>query len=118
MRNIVELTQNLKKAGFSEKQAQEIIKVPIIMTEDYFANKEDFKGLEYGIFKFEHRFESEIARLENKIESEVARLENKIESEITRLENRIEKMESNLTIKLGMMNAISLGVLATLIKLL
>ncbi|MDR3608741.1 MAG: hypothetical protein P4M08_15360 [Oligoflexia bacterium] len=89
MFNVLKYTEELEKAGFSRSQAEMSMKVLIDVMNENFATKSDLAELG---FKFE-------------------KLESKVESSMRELEYR-------LTIKLGTMLTLAIGVTATLVKLL
>ncbi len=93
MFNALKYTQELEKAGFTREQAEISMKLLIDIMNENFATKSDMKELEL-------RLDSRIHSLELKTES------------------GFKELEYKLTIKLGTMITVAIGVTATLVKLL
>jgi DNA polymerase III delta prime subunit len=99
MFNALRYTQELEKAGFSRDQADVSMKVLMDVMNENFATKSDLKELEYSL------------------RSDFAELKAEVKSDINGLKSEIKEMEYKLTIKLGVMTTISIGAMATLMKL-
>jgi hypothetical protein len=99
MFNALRYTEELEKAGFSRDQAEVSMKVLIDVMNENFATKSDMKELEL------------------KLDSSVVRLESKIDSTVQKFESAIREMEYKITIKLGAMLTLAIGVTATIVKL-
>ena len=100
MFNALKYTQELEKAGFTREQAEVSMKLLIDIMNENFATKSDLKELEF--------------RLESKLHGTESRLESRMQS----LESGMKELEYKLTIKLGTMMTLAIGVTATLVKLL
>ena len=89
MFNALKYTEELEKAGFTREQAEVSIKLLVETMNENFATKADLKELGW-----------------------------QLQSEIKRLDSSLKELEYKLTIKLGTMMALSIGVTATLVRLL
>lgn len=99
MFNALKYTQELEKAGFTREQADASIKLLIDVMNENFATKSDLK------------MEMQDVRSEIQgIRSEMKALEIKTAS-------GFQELEYKLTIKLGTMMTLAIGVTATLVKL-
>lgn len=107
MFNALKYTQELEKAGFTREQAEVSMKLLIDIMNENFATKSDLKELEL-------RLGSKIQGVESNIHS----LELKTESGFRETELKFKELEYKLTIKLGTMMTLAVGVTATLVKLL
>ncbi len=109
------LVKRFKEAGFTEVQAETLAEAGVELLETHLATRQDLEAAK-GELK------SEIGKvrvdLENKIENVRVDLENKIDKLRIDLENKIERLEYRMTIKLGSLMVIAVGVVATLVKLL
>ena len=76
-----------------------------------FPTKDEMQEMENNLRTEMHEMES---RLENKIDA----VENKVDKIETSLNGRIDKLEMKLTIKLGGMLVVAIGLVAVLVKLL
>jgi hypothetical protein len=92
MFNALKYTQELENAGFSRNEAEASLKILIEVMNDNFATKSDLKELE---LRMDHRFQVQTQTLESKIQT----------------------IEYRLTIKLGTLMALSIGLTATLLQL-
>jgi len=88
MFNALRYTEELEKAGFSRVQAEVSMKVLIEIMDDNFVTKADLKELE--------------AKMELKFQG---------------VGHAIEKLEYRLTIKLGTMLTLAIGVMTAIVKL-
>lgn len=104
MFNALKYTQELEKAGFTREQAEVSMKLLIDIMNENFATKSDLKELEL--------------RLESKLHATESRLESRVHSLELKTESGFKELEYKLTIKLGTMMTLAIGVTATLVKLL
>ena len=88
----LQIAKDLKAASFSDAQAEALAHL------------------------MRQRQEADLAQLMTKADGALLRAE--IERRIDRLEQRIDQVEQNLTIKLGGMLVVAIGVVAALVKLL
>jgi hypothetical protein len=110
MFNALRYTEELEKAGFSRDQAEVSVRVLIDVMNENFATKSDIKELDLKI-------DSAVQKIDSKIESVTQRLDSKIDSVAQKLDSRIDSAEYRLTIKLGAMLTIVVGVMTAIIKL-
>ena len=99
MFNALKYTEELEKAGFTRDQADVSVKVLIDVMNENFATKSDIKELDL------------------RLDSSVQRLDSKMDASVHRLEGMMREMEYRLTIKLGTMLTLAIGVTATVVKL-
>ena len=107
MFNALKYTEELEKAGFTRMQAEASLKLLVEVMNESFATKADLLDVKAAL-------KAEISDVKSELKTDVWRLESKIQS----LESSIKEMEYKLTIKLGTLMAISIGMTATLVKLL
>jgi hypothetical protein len=93
MFNALKYTQGLEKAGFSREQAEISTQMVVEVMNENFASKSDLKELQLT-------------------------LEARMHSLEMKTENGFRELEYKLTIKLGTMMTIAIGVTTTLMKLL
>jgi hypothetical protein len=92
MFNAIKYTEELKKAGFSPDQADVSMKVLIDVMNENFATKSDIHELD-------------------------AKIDSKIDSLGQKMESGFREMEYKMTLKLGTISTIAIGVTATVLKL-
>jgi hypothetical protein len=125
MFNAIKYTEELKKAGFSPDQADISMKVLIDVMNENFATKSDIQEmrqeLKSDIHALNLKIDSAVERLDQKIDSTAQRLDSKIDSKIDSLAQKMEsgfrEMEYKMTLKLGTISTIAIGVTATVLKL-
>ena len=122
--------EELKEAGYPENQAQAQIRIWNHIVDSELATKRDIKELDIKIESVKSELKRDIKELDIKIESvkselkrDIKELDIKIESvkselkrDIKELEFKIKELESRLTIKLGVMLAAAVTLLAALMK--
>ena len=100
MFNALKYTQELEKAGFSHDQAEASVKLLIDVMNENFATKSDLK------------------ETETRLTSAILDTRKEADFKFERLEASIREVEYKMTIKLGTMMTLAIGVTATLMKLL
>ncbi len=93
MFNALKYTQELEKAGFTRAQAEISIRLLIDVMNENFATKSDLK-------------------------TEFLSLRTELKAETKDLQSEIKELEYKMTIKLGTMMTIAIGVTAALVKML
>jgi len=79
------------------------MKLLIDVMNENFATKSDLK--------------SEVASLKSELKSDIASLRSELKSDITSVKFDMKELEYKLTIKLGTMMTLAIGITATLVKL-
>jgi hypothetical protein len=117
MFNALKYTEELEKAGFSRNEAEASLRVLIEVMNENFATKTD---LQVGLKDLEHRMDNRFQVLTQVMESKFQAVDNRFQMVDTRfvaMESRFQEMEYKLTIKLGTMMVLAVGLTATLIQL-
>ena len=107
-------SEEFQKAGMSHDQAKVQVST-IAKVLGSFSTQSDIKEAETNL---SNKIDSEVQGLKTEIKEVEIRLENKIDSVEAKLENKIEKLGLQLTIRLGAMMAMAIGLVAAMIKLL
>lgn len=144
MFNALKYTEELEKAGFTRQQAEISVKVLIEVMNDNFATKSDLKdanlvlradlremetvlrsdmremdaSLRTEISRVETTLRAEIRDVESRLGNEIRDVETKLSTEIRDIRASVKELEYKLTIKLGTMMTVAVGVTATLVRLL
>jgi outer membrane murein-binding lipoprotein Lpp len=113
--NALRSREELEEAGFSHHQAEATVKVLIDMTNENFATKADVSA---AVQTLNAKIDLGVQTLNAKIDSSVQMLDSKIEKLDTKIETGLREMEYKLTIKLGTLMTLAIGVTATVVKLL
>ena len=124
-------TEELEKVGFTTEQAKKSVQVWMELMDQNFATKADFKEhyfmsktdlMELSV-KFKDRcddIETTLNKRCDDIESTLNKRCDDIETNLNKrcdsIEHKFEKLESRLTIKLGIMMAASIGIVSTIIN--
>jgi hypothetical protein len=121
MFNALRYTKELEKAGFSHEQAEASVTILIDAMNDNFATKSDIKELDSkidsAVKELDSKIDSTVKELNSKIDSAVKELNSKIDSNALKFESSLREMEYKLTIKLGTMLTLAIGVTATIVHL-
>lgn len=107
MFNALRYTQELEKAGFSRDQAEASVKLLIDVMNDNFATKSDLNEVKMNL-------SVALSETEKRLSSTILT----VQSDFKELKSFIREVEYKMTIKLGTMMVIAIGVTATLVKLL
>ncbi len=92
-------TEELEKVGFTTEQAKKSVQVWMELMDRNFATKADFK---------EQYFMTKADQME---------LRHEFKTQVDELRHDVNKLESKLTIKLGIMMAASIGIVSTIVAL-
>lgn len=144
MFNALAYSKELEQAGFSRDQAEATINVFFKFMEYNFATKTDITGANYDIKSAVTQLRAELKSLSVELHSEIAQLRTEfktelnelrielraelkreiselrteLKTEISDLRYQISNIENRMTIKFGLMQAATIGILAALIKFL
>ncbi len=117
--------KELQAVGFTEEQAEvqartlkNIIDNDLANKQDIAEIKQDIAELKRDIKELETKTETRIKELETKTETNFELVRREIKELETKTETRIKELELQLTLRLGGMLVIGIGVVATLVKLL
>ena len=122
--------KELTEAGMPEPQAEVLARSQALLIDEKLATKEDLKKLELATKRdlkdLELATKRDLKELEEKIKRDLKELEEKIKRDLKELEEKINRdlneMELRLTYKLtlrmGSMMVVAIGVVAALVKLL
>ncbi len=122
MFNAIRYTKTLEAAGFSREQAEATIDVFLRFMEHNFSTKEDLQN-----FRNETQKEFQVMRSETQQEFQAVRsefrrdmqgLRNEVHEFRTEFRHSLVNLEHKMTIKLGLMQAASIGIFAALVKFL
>jgi len=124
--NTLKYREELEEAGFSRNQAEVTLKALIDMINENVATKSDLNmaaqkldaKIDSSFQTLDAKIDSNFQTLNAKIDSSVQTLEGKIEKLDTKIETGLREMEYKITIKLGTLMALSIGVTAAVVRLL
>ncbi len=124
MFNALKYTRKLEEVGFTKEQAEENVQMVIEMVNENLATKSDFKELDFKFSYFAtkedfRKFEAKVDKLEANCatKEELKNLEYRLNKRMDAFEVKLVSLENRLTIKLGIMLGISMGLLSTLMNL-
>lgn len=129
MFNAIKYSKELEEAGFSREQAEATINVFYNFMDYNFATKSDHiegnNSLRSDIQKAKQELRTELAQLREELRKEIQVLRQEVidirldlalfKKEVA---TKFENLENRMTIKFGVMQAATIAILATLIKLL
>ena len=121
-------TEELEKVGFSTEQAKKSVQIWMELMDQNFATKADYKE-HYFMTKTDqmelrHEFKTQVDELRHDVKTQVDELRHDMKIQFAAVDVKFEslnvkfdKLESKLTIKLGIMMAASVGIFSTIIGL-
>ncbi len=129
MFNAIRYTKTLEAAGFSREQAEATIDVFLRFMEHNFSTKEDLQNFrnetqkEFQVVRSEFQaMRSETQQEFQAVRAEFRRdmqdLRNEVHEFRTEFRHALINLEHKMTIKLGLMQAASIGIFAALVKFL
>ncbi|MEQ1721752.1 MAG: coiled-coil domain-containing protein [Pseudobdellovibrio sp.] len=107
MFNALAYSKELEQAGFSRDQAEATINVFFKFMDYNFATKSDLSDAKSDL-------KADIAELRTELKTEITELR----TDFTKLRFEFSSLENRMTIKFGLMQAATIGILAAVIKLL
>ena len=121
MFNALAYSKELEQAGFSRDQAEATINVFFKFMDYNFATKSDLSDskneIKSEMVELRTELKSEIAELRTELKTEIAELRTELKSEIAEIQYKLGSLENRMTIKFGLMQAATIGILAAVIKL-
>lgn len=106
MFNALKYTEILETVGFTREQAEQSIKVLIEVMEQNLASSQDLKDLKQELI-------GEISKLDQKVTTEASKLDQKI----TNISYEMKNLEARMTIKLGSLMVLAIGIVTALNKI-
>jgi len=131
-------TKELEKAGFSKEQAEKSIQIWMDLMDQNFATKADFKEHYFmtrnDLVTLEQKIKVEMNQRFNKVDDQFNKIDdqfNKVDNQFNKVDDRFsgidkrldsieakfEKLESSLIIKLGIMMAASISIVAAIVSI-
>ena len=117
MFNALKYTQELEKAGFSRDQAEASLKLLIEVMNENFATKSDLKETELRLESAILATKSDLKESELRLESAIFATRSDLNAVAQKLDSSIREVEYKMTIKLGAMMTLAIGITATLVKI-
>ena len=113
--------KRLTQAGMDEQQAEALVECQVQLINDSLATKQDIEEVKRDIEEVKRDIEA--LRLETKkdiqeIKKDIEALRLETKKEIATLKTDMQKMELRLTLRLGSVIVVTMGVFATLVKFL
>ena len=121
MIHVLRYTEELEKVGFTNEQAKKSVQLWMDLMDQNFATKADFKE-HYFMTKTDLKeVQNEMKDLKNELQTEMKNLENRLQAEIkdlrTEVKSDMKELEHNLTVRLGVMLAASIGIISAIVSL-
>lgn len=121
MFNALAYSKELERAGFSREQAEATINVFFKFMEYNFATKTDLTEANYDLkssmTQLRVELKKEMNDLRTELKAEMNELRIELKTEISDIRYQISALENKMTIKFGLMQAATIGILAAIIKL-
>ena len=139
MIQVLRYTEELEKVGFTTEQAKVSVQLWMDLMDQNFATKADFKEhyfmtksdlkevqsemnalkseLKNDMFELQSKLKTEMNELRTDVKTEINELRTELKDDIKDLRTEMKSLEHNLTIRLGIMMAASIGILSTILNL-
>ena len=114
--------KELTQAGMAEEQAEVLARSQATLIAEKLATKQDLKELELRLKHDIKKLERDMKEIEANLKRDMQEMELRLKHEIKKLERDMQEMElrlkHDLTLRLGSMMVVAIGVVAALVKLL
>ena len=118
--------KELTQAGMPEEQAEVLARSQATLIAEKLATKQDLKEMEVGLKRDMHEMETRLTRdmkeMEANLKRDMKEMETRLKHDSKKLERDMKEMELRLkhdmTVRLGSMVVVAIGVVAALVKLL
>lgn len=116
MRRALLYSKKLEEAGLSRQQAETHLEILEEIVEDEMATKADIQSLKSEATRAVESLKLDTTRAIESLRLDTTRAIEGLKSEIKQFRSEMMQMEYKITIKLGLMLAAAVGILATLQK--
>ncbi|MGZ3787395.1 MAG: coiled-coil domain-containing protein [Bacteriovorax sp.] len=117
MIHILRYTEELEKVGFTNEQAKKSVQLWMDLMDQNFATKADFKE-HYFMTKADLKeVQNEMKDLKTDLQAEMKNLKTDLTNLETKFKNDMKELEHNLTVRLGVMLAASIGIISAIVSL-
>ena len=118
--------KELTKAGMPEEQAEVLARSQATLIDEKLATKQDLKELELRLKRDMKELEANLTRDMQELKRDMKELEANLKRDMKELEMRLTRdmqemelrLKHDLTVRLGSMMVVAIGVVAALVKLL
>ncbi len=118
--------KELTKAGMPEEQAEVLARSQATLIDEKLATKQDLKELELRLKRDMKELEMRLTRDMQELKRDMKELEANLKRDMKELEMRLKRdmqemelrLKHDLTVRLGSMMVVAIGVVAALVKLL
>ncbi len=107
--------KELTQAGMPEEQAEVLARSQAMLIDEKLATKQDLKELELRLKRDIQELKRDMKELEANLTRDIKELEMRLTRDMKELELRLKH---DLTVRLGSMMVVAIGVVAALVKLL
>ena len=118
----LKFAKRLKEAGFTEQQAEALAAAEAEFIEENLATKRDIAELRRDMKELEVNLRRDMKELEINLKRDITELETSLRRDTeglrTELKRDMKDLEYRMTIKLGTLMVVAVGVMAALVKLL
>ena len=118
--------KELTKAGMPEEQAEVLARSQATLIDEKLATKQDLKELELRLTRDIQELKRDMKELETRLVRDMQEMEARLKRDMKELEMRLTRdmqemelrLKHDLTVRLGSMMVVAIGVVAALVKLL
>ncbi len=118
--------KELTKAGMPEEQAEVLARSQATLIDEKLATKQDLKELELRLKRDIQELKRDMKELETRLVRDMQEMEARLKRDMKELEMRLTRdmqemelrLKHDLTVRLGSMMVVAIGVVAALVKLL
>ena len=110
--------KELTQAGMSEEQAEVLARSQAALIAEKLATKQDLKEMEVGLKRDMHEMEMRSADRPTTFAESTFRLRRQMKGMERRLRREMQELKHDLTVRLGFIMVVAIGVVVALVKLL
>ena len=118
--------KELTQAGMPEEQAEVLAQSQAALIAEKLATKQDLKELEVGLKRYMKEMETRLKHDIKKLERDMKEMEMGLKRDMKEMETRLTRdlkemelrLKHDMTVRLGSMMVVAIGVVAALVKLL
>ena len=118
----LEFAKRLRAAEFTEKQAETLAAAVAEIIESRLATKEDIALLQRDMKEMEVHLREDMALMQRDLREDMTLMQRDLKEDMVLMQRDLKELElrlkHDLTLRLGAMLAVGIGIIATLIKLL
>ena len=117
MFNALQYTKSLEESGFERDQAEILVRMFMQMIEFNMLSKSDFEKFKSDFEKYKLESKSNLDSFRYEWKSDLEKLSTEVYHRFDKFDDKLNRLSLQLTVKLGVMLALSVGLLSTILAI-